>query len=107
MNTNYTAVLKQDGAWGIGWIEEIPGVNCQEASRDELLDTLAVSSGVNKQNIADMQEAKLGQFTAGAPNINIKAPSVTSANSSSYNTQVVTRSLHHPDAMLVLVNAAK
>ena len=43
MNANYTAVLKQDGAWWIGWIEEVPGVNCQEASRDELLDTLAVT----------------------------------------------------------------
>jgi predicted RNase H-like HicB family nuclease len=43
MNTHYTAVLKQDDAWWIGWIEEIPGVNCQEASRDELLDTLAVT----------------------------------------------------------------
>ena len=41
MNTNYTAVLKQDGAWWIGWIEEVPGVNCQEVSRDELLVTLA------------------------------------------------------------------
>jgi len=40
MNANYTAVLKQEGAW---WIEEVPGVNCQEASRDKLLDTLAVT----------------------------------------------------------------
>jgi hypothetical protein len=27
----------------IGWIEEIPGVNCQEASRDELLESLRVT----------------------------------------------------------------
>ncbi len=26
---NYTAVIKQDGDWWIGWIEEISGVNCQ------------------------------------------------------------------------------
>ena len=43
MNANYTAVLKQDGACWIGWIEEVPGVNCQEASRDELLETLTVT----------------------------------------------------------------
>ncbi len=43
MNANYTAVLKQEGTWWIGWIEEVPGVNCQEASRDKLLDTLAVT----------------------------------------------------------------
>jgi hypothetical protein len=33
MDQNYTAVLKQDGDWWIGWIEEVPGVNCQERSK--------------------------------------------------------------------------
>ena len=27
---NYTAIIKQDGDWWIGWIEEVPGVNGQE-----------------------------------------------------------------------------
>ena len=40
MNNVYTAVIKPDGEWWIGWIEEVPGVNCQEASRDELLVSL-------------------------------------------------------------------
>ena len=31
----YTAVVKQEGSWWIGWIEEIPGVNCQEETREE------------------------------------------------------------------------
>jgi len=39
----YTAVVKQDGAWWIGWIEEIPGVNCQEATREELLTSLRIT----------------------------------------------------------------
>ncbi len=39
----YTAVIKQDEGWWIGWIEEVPGVNCQEASRDELLESLRVT----------------------------------------------------------------
>lgn len=39
----YTAVLKQDDGWWIGWIEEVPGVNCQEASREELLESLRVT----------------------------------------------------------------
>ena len=39
----YTAVIRQEGNWWIGWIEEVPGVNCQEASRDELLETLRVT----------------------------------------------------------------
>jgi predicted RNase H-like HicB family nuclease len=43
MNNTYTAVIKQDGDWWIGWIEEVPGVNCQEATRDELLETLKIT----------------------------------------------------------------
>jgi predicted RNase H-like HicB family nuclease len=39
----YTAVTKQDGDWWIGWIEEIPGVNCQERTRDELIKSLKVT----------------------------------------------------------------
>jgi len=43
MNNVYTAVIKQDGDWWIGWIEEVPGVNCQEESRDELLQSLRIT----------------------------------------------------------------
>jgi predicted RNase H-like HicB family nuclease len=43
MDQTYTAVVKQDGGWWIGWIEEVPGVNCQERSRDELLESLRVT----------------------------------------------------------------
>jgi len=40
MENEYTAIVKQDGQWWIGWIEEVPGVNCQEDSREELLLSL-------------------------------------------------------------------
>jgi predicted RNase H-like HicB family nuclease len=40
MNASYTAVIQQDGEWWIGWVEEVPGVNSQGATRDELLDNL-------------------------------------------------------------------
>jgi predicted RNase H-like HicB family nuclease len=43
MNNVYTAVVKRDGDWWIGWIEEVPGVNCQESSRDELLESLKLT----------------------------------------------------------------
>ncbi|MDD5269286.1 MAG: type II toxin-antitoxin system HicB family antitoxin [Methylococcales bacterium] len=43
MNNEYTAVIKQDGDWWVGWIEEIQGVNCQEATYDELLDSLKIT----------------------------------------------------------------
>jgi predicted RNase H-like HicB family nuclease len=43
MNQTYTALIQQRGDWWIGWIEEIPGVNCQERTREELLDTLRIT----------------------------------------------------------------
>lgn len=43
MKTEYTAVLKQQDNWWIGWIEELPGVNCQEKSYDELMESLKVT----------------------------------------------------------------
>lgn len=43
MSQVYTAVVKRSGEWWIGWIEEIPGVNCQESTKEDLLDTLRVT----------------------------------------------------------------
>ncbi len=42
MNASYTAIVKQDGDWWVGWVEEVPGVNAQEHSKTELLDSLRV-----------------------------------------------------------------
>jgi predicted RNase H-like HicB family nuclease len=38
--SEYTAIVQQAGDWWIGWIEEVPGVNCQERTREELVETL-------------------------------------------------------------------
>jgi hypothetical protein len=43
MRNQYTAVVKKDGDFWIGWIKEIPGVNCQEFSKQELLETLRIT----------------------------------------------------------------
>lgn len=43
MNTEYTAVIKQEGNWWIGWVGEIPGVNGQEHTREELIESLRVT----------------------------------------------------------------
>jgi predicted RNase H-like HicB family nuclease len=40
MKRTFNAVIKQDGGWWIGWVEEIPGVNCQGKTRAELLKNL-------------------------------------------------------------------
>ncbi len=43
MGQKYTALVKKSTGWWIGWIEEIPGVNCQEATRAELLESLRIT----------------------------------------------------------------
>jgi len=39
----YTAIINNIDNWWVGWIEEIPGVNCQEKTRVELLESLKVT----------------------------------------------------------------
>ena len=43
MDKEYTAVIKKDNDWWIGWIEEVPGVNCQEPTKDKLIETLKIT----------------------------------------------------------------
>ncbi|HWT14331.1 MAG TPA: type II toxin-antitoxin system HicB family antitoxin [Patescibacteria group bacterium] len=43
MQATFTAVIKHEGDGWYGWIEKVPGVNCQEATREALIDTLKVT----------------------------------------------------------------
>ena len=40
MTEGFTAVIQRHEEWWIGWVEEVPGVNSQGATRAELLDNL-------------------------------------------------------------------
>ena len=40
MNMEYTAIITKDEDWWLGWIEEIPGANAQERTKEELLISL-------------------------------------------------------------------
>jgi predicted RNase H-like HicB family nuclease len=40
MTGEFTAIVKREGDWWIGWIEEIPGANAQERTKEELLNSL-------------------------------------------------------------------
>lgn len=58
MNQAYTAVVRQDGEWWIGWVEEVPGVNCQEHTRKKLLESLRVTlTEALELNRADARKA--------------------------------------------------
>jgi len=68
MKNKYTAVVKQEGNWWVGWIEEIPGVNCQEKSyaalKESLETTLKEALEFNRQDAlssagSDYKEEKI------------------------------------------------
>jgi predicted RNase H-like HicB family nuclease len=63
MDTNYTAVVQQHGEWWIGWVEEVPGVNSQGKTRDELLDNLrdALDEAL-EMNRAEARAAAAGAY---------------------------------------------
>jgi predicted RNase H-like HicB family nuclease len=59
----YKAIIQRDGEWWIGWVEEIPGVNSQGATREELVENLR--SALNEaleMNRADARAAAKGAF---------------------------------------------
>lgn len=59
MQRQYTAIIRKEGDWWIGWIEEVPGVNCQEHTLEELKESL-------KEALADILEIRREQALADA-----------------------------------------
>ena len=57
--SQYTAIIKQDAGWWIGWIEEVPGVNSQGQTREELLANLrsALSEAIEMNRESARSEA--------------------------------------------------
>jgi predicted RNase H-like HicB family nuclease len=40
----YRAVIKQSDGWRIGWLVDLPGVNAQERTREELIKSLRIGA---------------------------------------------------------------
>lgn len=40
----YRAVIKKSGDWWIGWLIDLPGVNAQEKSKEELIESLRIGA---------------------------------------------------------------
>jgi predicted RNase H-like HicB family nuclease len=40
----YRAVIKKSGEWWIGWLIDLPGVNAQEKTKQELIKSLRVGA---------------------------------------------------------------
>jgi predicted RNase H-like HicB family nuclease len=43
IHMTYTALVKQTNEGWIGWVEEIPGVNCQEPTYEALMETVTAT----------------------------------------------------------------
>ena len=51
-------MIRRDAQWWIGWIEEVPGVNSQGETRDELIANLREALGeAIEMNRADARNA--------------------------------------------------
>lgn len=63
MPPTYTAVVQQHEDWWIGWVEEVPGVNSQGATREELLQNLrdALDEAL-EMNRAETRAAATGAY---------------------------------------------
>jgi predicted RNase H-like HicB family nuclease len=40
----YRAIVKNAGDWWIGWLIDLPGVNAQEKTREQLLESLIIGA---------------------------------------------------------------
>ena len=59
----YTAIIQHTGQWWIGWLEEIPGVNCQGHTREELLENLrSALAEILEINRAEARAAASGSY---------------------------------------------
>ncbi len=55
----FTAIIKFDAGVWIGWVEEVPGVNCQEMTRAALIESL-------REALAEMLELNRREATQAA-----------------------------------------
>ena len=63
MKMGYTAIVKKDGDWWIGWVEEVPGVNAQERTKKELLISLTEAlKDIVELNREDARKAAVDDY---------------------------------------------
>jgi predicted RNase H-like HicB family nuclease len=40
----FRAVIRKSGGWWIGWLADLPGVNAQERTKEELIESLKIGA---------------------------------------------------------------
>ena len=65
----YRAVIKRSGDGWIGWLIDLPGVNAQERSRDELLESLRIGAeDMLATDVPFISDAQLTMIDVPNPN---------------------------------------
>ncbi|MGL4401013.1 MAG: type II toxin-antitoxin system HicB family antitoxin [Luteolibacter sp.] len=64
MKSSFTAIAKEEEGWWIGWIEEVPGVNAQERTKEALLESLReILVEALEFNREEARESARGNYT--------------------------------------------
>ncbi len=61
MKREFTAIIKKEDDWWVGWVEEVPGANSQEKTKDELMISL-------KEAVKDILELRREEARRQAKN---------------------------------------
>ena len=59
------AVVKKSGDWWIGWLVDLPGVNAQEKTREELIKSLKVGAEDMLKVLSEVKEEELVTVEVG------------------------------------------
>ncbi len=44
LTVKFKAIIKKEGDWWIGWLVDLPGVNAQERTYEELIESLKIGA---------------------------------------------------------------
>ena len=68
----YRAIIKKTGKWWIGWLVDLPGVNAQEKTKAELIESLKIgaedmlATEVPFESGAEMTVIDIPEFALGS-----------------------------------------
>jgi len=61
----FKVVIKKSGDWWIGWLVDLPGVNAQEKTREELIKSLKVGAEDMLKVLSEVKEEELVTVEVG------------------------------------------
>ena len=61
----FKAVIKKSGDWWIGWLVDLPGVNAQEKTREELIESLKLGAEDMLKVLSEVKEEELVTVEVG------------------------------------------